>query len=129
MNATLLFFLLVYFHLPLPKHVGGNRVAIHDFIFDWVNENLTIAINNSTHSLMIKRRLGLQPGRMSRHMMNQRTIAQQHLPPLHEASQKQEESAGLPSLPRCLGPPAPRLQLFLMDAKRTGQRLRGALPL
>ena len=120
---------LVYFQLPLPKHVRGNRVAVHGFVFDWVNENLTIAINNSTHSLMIKRRLGLQPGRISRHMMNQPTMAQQHLPPLHEGSLKQDDSAGLPSLPRCLGPPAPRLQLLLTDAKRAGQSLRGALPL
>lgn len=37
----------------LSKHVRGNRVAIDDFVFDWVNENLTIAINNLMDSLKV----------------------------------------------------------------------------
>lgn len=37
----------------LSKHVRGNRVSIDDFVFDWVNENLTIAINNLMDSLKV----------------------------------------------------------------------------
>ena len=39
--------------MPLPKHDRGNRVAVHGFVFDWVNENLTIAINNLMDSLKV----------------------------------------------------------------------------
>lgn len=37
----------------LSKHVRGNRVSIDDFVYDWVNENLTIAINNLMDSLKV----------------------------------------------------------------------------
>jgi len=37
----------------LSKHIKGNSVSMDDFIFDWVNANLTIAINNLMDSLKV----------------------------------------------------------------------------
>ena len=37
----------------LSKHIKGNSISMDDFIFDWVNANLTIAINNFMDSLKV----------------------------------------------------------------------------